>query len=497
MAIVDEIEDKYDVAEDTVLPGLTGLRGVADVAGPVVDELEATYFDTRDLALARAGITLRRRTGGSDAGWHLKLPVPQGRHEVRVSLERSVGTVPKPLRLKVAALVRDESLVPVATIRTRRTTYRLLDDEASVLAEVSDDRVRADGLAWREWEVERAGGGRKLLKAVAAALTAAGARPAEASSKLERALGQVLPPPAPGPRPRKQGPARDVVLSYLSAQVAEVRRNDPLVRCDLPDAIHAMRVATRRLRSALATFRPLVDREVTDPLRDELRWLNRALGPARDTEVMHARLRAMLADEPAGLTRGRARQHVDRELRADYRRTFADAVAALASPRYFALLDSLDELVASPPWTGPASKPARKLLPGLVRRDWKRLRRRVKRAAASETPDQREERLHDVRKAARRARYAAESVEPLCGKDARRFAKLLKRLQSVLGDHHDTVVTRDRLRDLATSASRSGLDSFTFGVLHVRAEAGEADLERTYRAAWHDAARRRNRRWLG
>ena len=120
-----EVEEKYDTDESTPLPDLAGLPGVAAVAPPEEHELEATYVDTPGLALARAGITLRRRTGGHDAGWHLKLPGDDGRYEVREPLGDSDEPVPDRLSEVLRVVVRDEPLLPAVTVRTRRTAPEL------------------------------------------------------------------------------------------------------------------------------------------------------------------------------------------------------------------------------------------------------------------------------------------------------------------------------------------------------------------------------------
>ena len=133
-----EVEAKYDVESEAALPELTGLRGVAAATS---DEflLEAVYFDTHDLRLRAAGITLRHRTGGTDAGWHLKLPAGKAREEVTVDAEP--GQVPPELAALVRSRVRERALVPVASLSTRRVARRLLSPEGTPLAEVADDTV--------------------------------------------------------------------------------------------------------------------------------------------------------------------------------------------------------------------------------------------------------------------------------------------------------------------------------------------------------------------
>lgn len=499
-----EVEDKFDVDDGTPLPSLAGLQGVASVGSPVEHDLEATYFDTADLALTAAGITLRRRTGGDDPGWHLKLPTAEDRYEVQVPLGRSTRTPPIRMRSRVQAIVRGERLAPIAIVRNRRVAHRLLDSEGRILAEVSEDMVSATdsytatATAWREWEVELVDGDGVLLLAAAEALLAGGATRSRSPSKLARALGDRMPAePEPGrPSPRRKGPAEHVVHDRLVQQVSELRRLDPLVRSDATDAVHKMRVAIRRLRNALATFGPLLDREVTDPVRAELKWLAAVLGDVRDAEVMHHRLQAMLADESPEIVRGVVRSRTDKELGERRRAAHARAVLAMETERYFALLDRLNGLAAGPPWNEVAREPASEVLPGCVLHDWKRLRRRVAAAADVDDPVERARRLHEVRKAAKRTRYATEALTPVYRKDARRLRRATKRIQTVLGAHHDSIVTQVELRQLADRAAADGENAFTLGVLHAREEAGVAKAEAQFTKAWRAASSKKLQRWL-
>lgn len=166
---VAEVERKFDVKNTANLPPLKDLPGVGRVDPPVEHRLKAEYFDTEDLCLASRQITLRRRTGGDDAGWHLKLPSsPDERHEYREPRgEEKSRSVPEPLLRLVRVHTRDSALVPVARLRTRRTVYRLRGKNGDVLAEFSDDRVKAETLipeqrkqTWREWEIELIDGSR-------------------------------------------------------------------------------------------------------------------------------------------------------------------------------------------------------------------------------------------------------------------------------------------------------------------------------------------------
>src|SRR6201996_8481037 len=232
-----EIELKYEVGPDTVLPPLEDLPQVASEAGPAEQKLEAKYYDPEDLRLLRAGVTLRRRRGGTDSGWHLKLPAgPQTRREIRLPLGRAGRTVPAELARLVKVYSRDQKLGPVARIATVRHVRTLVDEAGPSLAEVVADEVSAQTLGesttlstWREVEVELTGGDRQLLRAADKRLRRGGLQPAGRTAKLERALAGALPASEQSDRPRP-GSAADVVLDYLAGQAGKLKSLDPSVR---------------------------------------------------------------------------------------------------------------------------------------------------------------------------------------------------------------------------------------------------------------------------
>jgi inorganic triphosphatase YgiF len=201
-----ETELKFEVSLDFVVPELSGVADGVTVTEPEVRLLAARYFDTRDLRLAEARITLRRRTGGTDAGWHLKLPVGSDtRRELRAPLGDSETAVPPELQALVATWVEDHPLQVVAVLETRRTVRNLVGAGGQILAEVADDTVTgqipslrdspAEPVAWREIEVELVSGGPQILAAARSRLVAAGARPSSAASKLGRLLSARPAPP--------------------------------------------------------------------------------------------------------------------------------------------------------------------------------------------------------------------------------------------------------------------------------------------------------------
>ncbi len=500
-----EVEDKYHLDESTVLPDFSAMPGVKSVS--VVDhELVATYFDTTDLALAATGVTLRRRTGGEDAGWHLKLPMSSGRLEIVLPLGRAVRNPPLALRKVVAGVIRDEGLAPVVIISTGRRVHRLHGKKADVLAEVADDRVSAEPvtseapglapIAWREAEVELVTGKPSLLVWASDLMASVGARRSESSSKLVKALGDRLPRPdtVTRPEPGKKSPAADVIQLRVLTQVAALRQQDPWVRHDAPEAVHDLRVTVRRLRHALASYRPFLDPEHTEPLRDELGWLAGLLGGPRDAEVLDQLLRGLVDDEPESLVRGPMLARIESGFRQRYDAARGDLLSAMESGRYFDLIDRLQTLADEPPWTDRAQKKAGRALSKGLDDDWKRLRARVLRAAdeGSRRPGEPGD-LHDVRKAAKRVRYAAEALVPLPGKGAKRMVRAHERIQTVLGDRHDDAEARAALVELADGAASAGENAFTYGLLYARLQARSAGHAAVFDQAWQDSLTARAR----
>lgn len=481
---VTEIERKYDVGDDVIVPALHELPGVAAVAQAVEHQLDATYFDTEDLALAKARITLRRRTGGDDEGWHLKLPVRgDARQEIRLPLDDGDGEVPEPLVQRVRAYALDRPLLPVATIRNRRLVHRLVDEDDAVLAELCDDHVTGTRLRpdeaeqeWREWELELVDGQPDFLDPAEDLLVDAGARPAAGPSKLARVLGTHLPA---RPEPHQDMPAGDLLAAYVAGQLARIRDHDGPVRDDAEDAVHQMRVATRRLRSVLATYRPVLEPGAVEPLRVELKWLGGMLAAARDTEVMRARLLDLLDREPNDLVLGPVARRIDTAMAERYATARKAVLEALDSDRYLSLLAALNAFVEQPPITDAATRRARKVLPRLLQRDWKRMRRSAHEVEAADSAS-RDHALHEMRKTAKRMRYACEMAAPALGGPWAAVAARCEGVQDLLGEHQDTVVSRDTLRALGVQAHLSGENGFSFGRLHALEQARAAELEREY-----------------
>lgn len=481
---------------------LPELGGLADGMAPVpLDNrnLDAIYYDTADLRLARWGVTLRFRSGDG-TGWTVKLPEgDDGPALVRreVPFPGPAGDPPDAAVALVRAYVRRAPLVPVARLRTRRRGVELQDEEGHRLAEVVDDEVtvlegRRVAARFREVEVEvdpRAPRG--LLEGVVARLRAAGAGAPDPTPKVVRALGaRALGPPEIVVGKLGDDPtAGEVVRNAIAGSVVRVLRHDAGVRLgDDPEDVHQARVGTRRLRSDLRTFAALVDEDWSGPLREELRWLAAALGEVRDADVLLERLRHQAAELPDVDVGGFA--PVLRRLSDEREAAGARLAEVMASDRYVGLLDRLVAAATSPALVPAADKPAGDVLPALVAKPLDKLRK----AANGLSSKPADEALHEVRILAKRARYAAEAAAPAVGKPAKRLAEAVAGVQGVLGDHQDAVVAEGWLRKAAVDADVA--QALALGEL-IGAERARAQHHRDeWPAAWKKANRKKLRTWL-
>ncbi len=484
-----EVERKLRVHGLFDLPDLAALDLADSVRHHEPYVMRAVYHDTDSLALFRWGVTLRRREGGSDEGWHMKLPVAgadgSARDELRLPLDAGpVGSVPSALVEVVAPLLREQPLRPVVTLSTERTKAVLLDAEGRELVELVDDTVsvlRDERIVsvFRELEVEAVDADDPdaiaLLSTVVDALVALGAEPSTLS-KAAAALGPrtAEPPDVPAwPLPGPDGLAVDALRSVLSEHVRHLLLADVGVRRDLPDAVHQMRVAARRLRSTLATFAPLMDAETAAPLREELKWIASELGAIRDTEVMIERLGRHADDLDNPLDAQLARQAVDTSLQLRLHAARSSALAALRSDRHAQLVADLTVAAVDPPVTDAAFATCEQALLPLVARSWRRLAR----AIADLELDGPSHEWHEARIKAKRARYAADAAAGIFGRRMQNFARTLADVTELLGDHQDAHIAQSILRELAAQADTDGSTGMALGVLHEY-EADEEIIDR-------------------
>ncbi len=443
--VEDEVELKFQVPRGHIPPAPTELAHV----GPTAElQLNALYFDTPDLRLAQIGATLRRRSGGGDAGWHLKTVAAGGDHRVELRLPITGARPPARLREALPEDLREAPLVPVARIVTVREETPLLDSTGRVSASYCLDRVwvtqpddppsgQAEAPSWVELEVELKGSDAALLPGLAEHLVRAGLRPAGYQSKLGQALevlGKSMPPPG--------RPEQAAIRGYLWKQVGLLQALEEPVLRDEPDAIHKARVSVRRIRSTLRAFSALFDRQIRADLEPELKWLSGLLGSARDGEVLIARVGGESRGGSASLLRA-----VEEQRASDVE----GLAAAMRSPRFEVLQDHLAEAcvqIASPPqlvpgWGGAAL--AKQL--GRVARQAARI---VAVPIGVDTHA-----LHEVRKSAKTVRYGYEALEPVFPL-VRGMAETWKHATEALGELQDQAMLLSRLRAVPAAAEDCG-----------------------------------------
>jgi CHAD domain-containing protein len=497
-----EVERKFDVDESTVTPSFDGIAAVARVEISQVQSLDATYFDTPKQDLARNKITLRRRTGGHDAGWHLKLPAgPDARTEIHAPLDASAeDTPPSELLDVVLAIVRDRPIVPVARITTKRESQVLYSTLDTALAEFSNDHVIAwaagssqgsdsepEEQEWREWELElvatTGSADTELLSRLGNRLLDAGAAPAGHGSKLARVLSATS-------RSNSTPPPEDPLHRAVAEQVGELVVWDRAVRADAYDAVHQMRVTTRKIRSLLRDSQDSFGLSDGDWVLDELRELAGVLGVARDAEVLAERYEQQLDQLSPELVCGPVWERLVAGARRRYETGLRRSLIAMRSQRYFRLLDALDSIVAEIP----GAQSDEEATPVTIDAAYKKVRKAAKAAdklgQADRQDDEAEhdhddehdhdEALHLIRKRAKRLRYTAAAT----GEDE--VSKQAKTIQTLLGDHQDSVVSREHLIEQAEAARGVGEDTFTYGLLYQQ----EIQLADSCHAQLDDALRK-------
>lgn len=398
--------------------------------------LTSTYYDTSQYDLAHAGITLRHRVERGKQAWQLKLPLTKSRQEIELADRQS--TPPTVFRDLLLLPLRQRELVPVATLRVWRAGMRVRMDHTPV-ADVTLDQVSVikDGAVFqrfRELEIEQVNGKDSALSDLERQLRRAGACDHDGRPKLFRALSlAVSDPESP---PASDASALVHVRWALAHHTRRLLAHDPGTRLGRePESLHQMRVATRQLRAVLRAARPLLIPEWVDSLRDELRWLGRLLGPARDLDVQLAYFR----DESAALDARDRRPLTPFIANLESQRNNVREVLLkeLKSARYLDLIGRLQQAAHEP-----IAVESTVTLRDLAKKEFVKLRDTIRQAG--HTPNN--VTIHKVRIKTKRARYAAELEEPTVGKPATRFINKARVVQDVLGMHQDAIQAEAHIR---------------------------------------------------
>ena len=494
---VSELERKYEATDNFVLPDLRGIAGTADVTLPDEFDLDATYYDTDDLRLLRSGVTLRRRYGGDDSGWHLKLPAGEDeRTEVRMALTPEGTPPPEDLTTLLAARLRGARLVPVTRIRTHRERRRLIGQAGDVLAEVVSDDVRAEDpcdsrepMHWHEVEIEWAPGSTGVADSIERTLAKANVERSAHPSKLAHALTERLSAIEDrAARTRRYDTVSGLLGAYLREQLDTIIDADLDYRRDRPDAVHRARVASRRARSAIDAFCGACELGPEAALLSaELRWLGLELGAARDNEVQCERLAVRLASLAPNLIDGPVHDRIDTHFTTRRDPARQRALEALDSTRYFAILDTLERLVDRVEHDRRHSRPAKVVVVQLLEQMTARVDKRVRAVRKIKGHRERTEAAHRARKAVKRLRYVIEAARPLAPTLTDQTLDAFVELQDILGDLQDSVVAQQQLHQLSHEAESSKESGHTYGALrHLERDASKERLGELT-SAWHRA----------
>lgn len=499
-----EVETKYSVEPDAATPDLTRILNVHSAEPTREYELSAIYYDTRDLRLTRSKITLRRRTGGKDDGWHLKLPdAGGGRLELSAPIA-SPGAdgepVPEALLSQVRAVVRGHRLSPIAQVDNLRAESTLVAENGEPVADFCDDRVTAWSLLpeaspspqqWREWEFELAEPvahtklGRQILESADEQLTTVGAVDSRSPSKLLTALGEsfTLAPTPPTPLVFRKYDDRDEafagVLHAIIATRDSLIEQDPGARRGDRRCVSAMLNAVRDLRSVLSMFIELFDHERWDnriatvaSLEAELKQLTGVLHRAGDADAVARQVHALLDSDATNLVDERARQRLIHDVDSRKRRSYYRVSAALESERYLTMLDTLDEFLADPPLPGRMER--RKTTAIIVRAvkrayvDFKKLRRSA--LDVFDDPEvteaEYEAHLSQMHKVAERLRTVSRVALEFTPYDSAKLSKESKKLVETLLEAQYSVSVCELILKRARQAAGRNEDAFAYGLLY-------------------------------
>ncbi len=496
----EEREYKFDCDESTALATIDP----AAVAYERDIDLHAVYWDTPDRRLLGRRVTVRYRESSDDPGeaWTVKLPV--GRADGVVDrLEVAFGgpaeMPPNELVDLVSATMRGDRFAPIATIHTARHVVGARDDDGNLAAEIADDRVSGttpDGKAskFRQVEVEVVGDDTSTADHLAKLLRDQGLSPSTSGSKLEQVVGETgtrdVVISALGPK----STVEDLVRYMFAVAVDTIIDRDPAIRVsDDPEAVHQARVATRKLRSNLQTLQPaLIDEEI-DVVRGELQWLGETLGAARDLDVLQMTIRHLLPTVGGDETSPAAtwllgRLAADRQSRRDELRV------AMSGERYQELLRRLVAAAEHPVLRSDrtARRKARAVVRPLCRESWTRVARPLSSDQVGEPSDRV---LHEVRKRAKRARYAAELAALVNPRSTPAFANEMKRYQDSLGGLQDCVTAQLWLQ----SVTRVGPDAevaFLSGKLWTRLDDRKAQARSKFDRQWNQNRASRKAAWF-
>lgn len=483
-----ERELKFEIEPGFELEALREQAGMH--LGPFkTARFNTSFYDTADLRLARWGAELRHRSGR----WTLKLPIAHNangsvdRHEIE--RRGSASMPPKSLVRLATAFTRGERVRQIASMHTRRRSADILDGSHESIAEAAEDDVEGKQRGkprrrFRQLEIElKDGASGDALRSIEQSIEKAGIKLASAAPKVEEIVcdGKRIEPELPCVDVGRKSRASELLRKAVRDATAELVANDQAIRLESSaDAVHDARAAVRKARAYLGVYTPLLKSKWRKGVCKELRWLGDAFGAVRDADVMLTRARSGRAAAVSGDVIGVLERDAER-LREQLRST-------MTSARYAKALELLVDAARDPHVRKSKDGPARSVVPKLVRKLWYKVRDAERQA----TDDARDDCLHELRKTAKRCRYASQMAKDVVGKKASRFADELKELQDVLGAQHDAVAASARFLEAAKELG----EPLAAEALSAQESKAELKARHAWPRVWKRVRQKKLRRWI-
>ena len=462
--IEDEI--KFDIPPRFKLP--------LDMGEPIPPRIfTSTYFDTAQHRLGQLGLTLRKRVERSHSVWQLK--IPSGAVRLELEIDSGCRNIPWDFHDLLTAFFRKQEAIQLGKLRTKRKGVHIQKDK-QVIADVVQDSVslikdKKVVHTFQELEVELQEGTAPEFKSIRKTLIHAGAQEKPLRPKIFQALQLPYPLSLESTDPTVS--PTGYIRERLHSQFFQMVRHDPGTRLDRDhEALHQMRVATRRIRAILRAVRSFLESEWTEQVRQEISWISSLLGEVRDWDVLLAYFREQFQDFSA--TEQRSCQSILHNFEDQRSIARAGLLEGLCSDRYLDLLNHFEDSLTHLPF-----QPSSLTIVDVTRNTFHKLRDFVNSLNGVYPKSQ----LHRIRILLKRTRYAAELAEPLLGKRAKRFLQQAKPLQDLLGQHQDAVVAERRLLALKQHSRGTGI-AYVTGLMVERLRNRQAGVYHQIPEQW-------------
>lgn len=425
-----------------------GFQFPPDMGEPIPTRVfTSTYFDSEKDRLGQLGLTLRKRVEGFHGVWQLK--IPSGAIRLELEIDSGSRSIPWEFQNLLTAFFRKQEAIPLGKLRTKRKGVRIQKD-SQVIAEIVQDSIalirdKKIVHSFQELEVELQEGTAAQLKPIRKILLHAGAEEKPLQPKIFQAL--QLPYPLTFEFSDPSAPPTEYIRERLHSEFFQMLQHDPGTRLGRDsEALHHMRVATRRMRAIIRAVRAFLAPEWTEPVCQELGWVGSLLGEVRDWDVLLESFRQNFHDLSS--QEQRSFQSILNKFEDQRSIVRAKLLEELRSDRYLNLLNQLEDSLTHLPF-----QPSPLTIADLAKEAFHKLQDFVNTSNHLFPKPE----LHRTRILLKRSRYAIELAEPLLGKRAKRFLQQAKVVQDLLGKHQDAVVAEQRLLALKQHSRGTGI----------------------------------------